>query len=287
MIDPRAAYGLWILVPVAAVMSVFPTRADVFLDQSFGVRLVFHTAMEAFWARWSPVILATWIGGAALFVMLLTISEQRFRRLARQGAAGPAVMGVGWLQLVTPHDYQDRFTDAERAFVLSHERAHILRDDPSANLLIVALQTASWFNPLAHLAAVAARMDQELACDATVVSGAPHCRYAYAATLVKAQLNGALSPFACAWAPWARHPLELRLKMLARRPQPPFGRYLASGAVAVAALAVAAGVWIAEPQCALSPALWPKVAGLRPSASASRPPARFILRIKLDPGDTL
>jgi beta-lactamase regulating signal transducer with metallopeptidase domain len=280
-----AAYGLWALVPLAGLMSFFPTRADVFTTEVAQFRLVFHgTSTEAFWTKSAPLLLAAWLVGTAAFVIVLTFSEHRFRRLAKKGEAGPAVVGVGWMRLVTPSDYVTQFTELERTFVRRHERAHILRDDPLANLVIVVIQVISWFNPLVYLAAPAARMDQELACDQAVVREHPDCRRAYAETLLKAQLVGRLSPLACAWAPWGRHPLELRLRMLARRPHGDVRRHLGGGVVALAALAVATGVWLAEPQCALQSSFNGKAnedrsVALSPTGPLRSPP--FLINIKL------
>jgi beta-lactamase regulating signal transducer with metallopeptidase domain len=163
------------------------------------------------------------------------------------------VTGIGWRRLVTPKDFHIRFDKTERGLILRHERMHIERRDPDANLLIAALQALSWFNPLVHLAAAAARLDQELACDEAVIRDRPDLRKRYGETLLKAQLSGASSPFACALAApafliGARHPLELRLAMLAR-PQPGLGRYL-SGLAAVGAMAllIAAAVWASAPE---------------------------------------
>ena len=267
----EVAYGLWALVPLAAAASLFPTRADVFgLDSGFdpGFRVVFHhAAAEAFWSRAPSAILTLWLSGAALFLAVLSVSEHHFRRLAKKGEAGPAVVGVGWMRLVTPNGYETRFTAEERELVRRHERMHIQRDDPLANLLILALQVISWFNPLVHQAAVAARIDQELACDEGVVREGPSCRKAYAATLLKAQLVGRVSPLACAWAPWARHPLELRLAMLGRRPQSFARRALGGAALGMAAMGTVACVWLLEPQCILNPASVDRTA---PSAPADR-----------------
>jgi beta-lactamase regulating signal transducer with metallopeptidase domain len=88
------------------------------------------------------------------------------------------------------------------------------RRDPTSNLMIAFLQVISWFNPLAHLAATLARMDQELSIDAKVMALHPKGRRRYAETLLKAHAHGLNSPLACALALGGRHPLEVRLAML-------------------------------------------------------------------------
>jgi beta-lactamase regulating signal transducer with metallopeptidase domain len=195
----------------------------------------------------SGPVLAVWVAGVAAAAGLVALAELRFRRLARTGRAGPAVMGVYWPRVVTPADYADRFTPGERALIARHEHMHIARRDPGANLLTAGLQALAWFNPLAHLAARCARLDQELACDAMVIEAWPDCRRAYGATLIKAHMAAPRSPFACAWPAAGRHPLELRLKMLAR-PRLELAQYL-KGAAAVGAVivAVVAAMWLAFP----------------------------------------
>jgi beta-lactamase regulating signal transducer with metallopeptidase domain len=289
LIGAEMAYILWALVPLAAVASLFPTCADVFQIEP-GFRVVFHDAStEAFW-RWAPpAILTVWLSGAALYIAGLTAGEHRFRRMARRGEAGPAVVGVGWMRLVTPNGYEAQFTPEERDLVRRHERAHILRDDPLANLLILAIQVISWFNPLVHWAAGAARIDQELACDEAVVREGPSCRKAYGATLLKAHLVGRVSPLACAFTPLARHPLELRLEMLARRPRSFAWRVLGGVAVSSVALMVVGGVWLMEPPCALAPSTNTETLRLEPPAAADAPPAPrpFTIRVRFELGPPL
>jgi len=277
------AYILWMLAPLAAVASLFPTCADVFQMQP-RFRVIFHdAATEGFWRGAAPMILTVWLSGAALYIAVLSAGEQRFRGMARRGEAGPAVVGVGWMRLVTPHGYAARFTAEERELVRRHERAHILRNDPLANLLILAIQVLSWFNPLIHCAAGAARLDQELACDEAVLREGRSCRKAYAATLLKAHLTGRVSPLSCAFAPWARHPLELRLEMLARPPRRFAWRVLGGTAAAAMALTVVGGVWLLEPPCALDPAAFARTLRLeRPGVAdgGARPgPRPFVIRV--------
>jgi len=294
LVGAEIAYILWALAPLAAVASLFPTCADVFQMEP-GFRVIFHdAAMEDFWQAAPPVILTVWLSGAAMFIAVLTASEQRFQGMARRGEAGPAVVGVGWMRLVTPNGYEAQFTPEERELVRRHERAHILRDDPLANLLILAIQVMSWFNPLIHWAAGAARIDQELACDEAVVREGPSCRKAYAATLLKAQLGGRVSPLGCAFTPWARHPLELRLEMLARRPRSFTWRVLGGVAVSSMALMVVGGVWLMEPPCALAPSTNTETLRLEPPGvdASSGPVARqtprpFTIRIRFDLGPPL
>jgi beta-lactamase regulating signal transducer with metallopeptidase domain len=241
LIGPELAYRLWAVVPAAAVAGIFPSLADV-SHHTIGADLGFLPAAGL--AR--PLLLA-WLAGAALTAMIMALSEASFRRLARQGRAGPAVMGVLWPRMVTPADYAERFTAPERELIRQHERTHIARGDPGANLFIAVLRALSWFNPLAHLAAACVRLDQELACDATVIEARPESRRLYGETLFKAHLDTPRSPFACAWPAPSRHPLETRLALLTR-PSVTLARYMRGAAlVGLIALLTVLSVWGAGP----------------------------------------
>jgi beta-lactamase regulating signal transducer with metallopeptidase domain len=249
ILGAELAYRLWALPLAAALATLFPSLPEMIHGPAAAKQ-----AMATFDPAAGASVVIAWSIGVGLCLGAMSISERRFRRLAARGLAGPAVMGLGWHRLITPADFHIRFNDVERDFILRHERAHIARRDPHANLLIAVLQAISWFNPLAHLAAVFARTDQELACDERVIRHRPDLRRGYAETLLKAQLSAPRSPFACAFA-GGRHPLELRLSMLAR-PQPGVVRYLAGGAaVAALSLLMAAAVWAASPDGRASPAL--------------------------------
>jgi len=265
------SYRLWLLVPAAVFVSPFPTLSE-FLHLTgpvAGAPLRTGSIAElclqaltasAFWAGAAPSLTSVWALGALALAGLFLAGELRFRRLARLGMAGPAMMGVAAPRFVTPQDYRQRFTERERDLILRHERAHLAQGDPIANLLIASFQVLFWFNPLIHLAAMQIRLDQELACDALVIEGRPKARRAYAQALVKAHLTGPQSALVCAWAPVLRgigrsqlagvSPLEHRLRALSWG-EVSLTRYMA-GLIAVGGLAVsmALGVWIAAPgQC--------------------------------------
>jgi bla regulator protein blaR1 len=70
-----------------------------------------------------------------------------------------------------------------------------MRRDLLINLGALAMLALHWFNPIAHFAHRAFRLDQEAACDATVLEGAtPDERHAYGSALFKSA-TGAV-PFA-------------------------------------------------------------------------------------------
>jgi beta-lactamase regulating signal transducer with metallopeptidase domain len=249
LIGAELSYRLWVLAPAAALASLFPTlpefearmnRAPSGLVTTLSTLKVpvLHHASELGYA---------WLAGAAVLAALFALAQGRFLRRARAGQAGPAVTGA-WPRMVVPSDYRARFTEAERALIREHERAHMDRGDLAASLLIAVCQVVGWFNPLMHVAAACARMDQELACDAQVIAAHPRSRRRYAETLLKAHDRGWSSPLTCALALGGRHPLEVRLTLMlgARRISVKRDR---AGVFVVGALAVglAAALWTWAP----------------------------------------
>lgn len=242
LIGPELAYRLWAVAPVAAVTAVFPSMADSLPGAAGPSGGAFAAPADA------SLMLAVWLAGAIAMAALTALSELHFRRLARGGRAGPAVMGALWPRMVTPHDYAQRFTAAERELIRHHERTHIARGDPGTNLFLAVMVVLNWFNPLVHLAAICVRLDQELACDAAVIEALPKSRRLYGETLLKAHVAGPRSPLACAWFAPSRHPLETRLAMLTR-PSVTLARYLRDAAlVGLLAVVAALSVWTAGPR---------------------------------------
>jgi beta-lactamase regulating signal transducer with metallopeptidase domain len=237
------AYGLWTLVPIAGVTSLFPTLHD------FSARPVYK-AVPALSSPHSSLLLAIYLLGMVGMLVLFAAGERRFRMLASQGRAGPAIMGLSWPRLVTPTDYETRFEAAERRLIREHERTHIERRHPRDNVVIAAIQMLAWCNPLVHVAARFARLDQELACDARVMERLPTQRGLYGRVLLKAHGVSPPSVFACALVGAGQHPLEVRLRSLRRAPLS-VRQYVAGGAVlAVLALSTALALWAVSPASA-------------------------------------
>jgi len=204
---PEAAYRLWAAPPLAVFANLLPFKVA-----TAGARALEHLAPET----WAPALLLVWAVGAVVAVGLLWRAQAAFLAAARQGRAGPAVVGVIAPRIVMPPD-DGRYSDAERDLIRAHEREHIRRKDPRAGALIALGQCLAWFNPLVHVAAHVSRLDQELACDAAVIRRRPKDKALYARTLLKTQLAGAALPLGCYWPARAPHPLELRVALLRGR----------------------------------------------------------------------
>jgi beta-lactamase regulating signal transducer with metallopeptidase domain len=263
----RLVYGLWLLPMLAAAAVLAPARAvTVGAPAALTDLAVMPFISGAAPMRLPPVaaettvdpavlILALWLVGVVAAALVMALLQRRFAAEVRKGAIGPAVVGVIAPRIVTPADFERKFSREEQALVLAHEQAHISRQDSRLNGLSAAIQCLCWFNPLVHLAAHLMRIDQEMACDETVVTRFPEARRAYAQALVKAQLAIRPLPLGCYWPSRTEHPLLERIAMLkldvfSRR------RRLA-GASALAALSAATGfaAWASQPpQVRVAPA---------------------------------
>ena len=97
----------------------------------------------------------------------------------------PTLAGVMRPQIWLPPEWPAQFSDTELRNVLLHELGHARRGDLAVQWLFAFAQCLHWFNPLVWLAARAARLDREMACDAWALArcGADHA--GYGATLMK------------------------------------------------------------------------------------------------------
>lgn len=203
-LGPEAAYALWIAPPGVALLG--------FLWGFFR----FHEL-----PGWGPagLIWLVWAIGALSVGGVFSLAQAHFLTEVRAGRAGPAVVGLISPRIVMPPD-DGAFSEEERELIRAHEREHVARKDPRAAAWAALAQAACWFNPLVHLAAGLIRLDQELVCDAAVVLVRPRARGLYARTLLKTQLAATPLPFGCYWPARGTHPLEVRMALLKRRPEP-------------------------------------------------------------------
>lgn len=252
LFGPRRAYGLWAIVPAAAAAAFLPSLAET-MDIGSPTRPL---------GVWAAKLILLWLAGCAIATAVLVLRERLFRRKVDQGLAGPAVMGALWPRIVLPADFAERFAPREREMIQLHERTHINRGDPIANLVIAVAGVLGWCNPMIALGQRLVRIDQELACDATVVALRSDIRADYAKALMKAQMSVSTSPLACGWA---THPLILRVSLLNRR-EPSLARdivgFLTMTFLAVAAMVI---VWSVAPR-------GPDAGDLRPGPAAQIDP---------------
>lgn len=166
-----------------------------------------------------PVLTLVWISGAVLWLAYQLLKQNRFvtrmkensavishdftdaieaskravglRRLPdirlSENVSGPMVTGVRSPMILLPADFEKRFSEDQRRFALIHEMAHIKRGDLWVAFIVLAVRALFWPNPLVHYAAHKLRVDQEAACDASVVARTgEETTHSYAETLIHA-----------------------------------------------------------------------------------------------------
>jgi hypothetical protein len=146
--------------------------------------------------------------------------------------------------VVVPADFADRYDAAEQRFALEHEVTHHRRGDLIANFAGLGVLALHWFNPVAHIAWRAFRLDQEAACDSMVLRGASsEDRHTYGSALVKSATGG-VPLAACTMT--AQTGLKTRLRRIVEgRLAPMRGGAAVAGLLVVGGLAVTASTGIA------------------------------------------
>jgi bla regulator protein blaR1 len=176
--------------------------------------------LDAAWQLSDDVIRISaivWLSGVALLWLLLSVGHLRtslaFRREARiaipreldelfsriRASSGihsrvglrltrlvsaPALFGIRSPVVLIPREILGHLTETEWECVIRHELAHYKRRDIPINLLAYLLASVHWFNPAVWFGLQRMRIDQENACDATVLSSS-ELKEPYAASMVK------------------------------------------------------------------------------------------------------
>lgn len=168
---------------------------------------------------------------------LLTEHPALAKRHLRLHAAGPAVMWAPRARLLLPEDFLARYDADAREMMLRHECTHLRRGDAWWGLLSECALIVLWFHPLAWLALPRFQLDQELACDESVLRASPQHELRYAQTLMRSTCVD-VQP---AMTPWLAEPqLKERLIMISRPSCNRWRRRL--GYVAMGALFVSSAV---------------------------------------------
>jgi len=202
------AYALWLVPALRLVLPPLPRLAEaippvvIFIPATEGAASL---PAQAGSGQWMPLLLATWAGGAVIFLVLQWLAYRAFvRRLdtssrparpalyggiatfVSQIVDGPLALGLLRRRIVVPSDFSRRYGPGERRLAMEHELTHHRRGDLWWNVAAILLLAVNWFNPLAWIAFRAFRTDQELACDAAVAARASaEERHQYAVALVK------------------------------------------------------------------------------------------------------
>jgi bla regulator protein BlaR1 len=269
MSGPQVAYWLWLLVPASTLAALLPLphqalQAAQFLPRAvagaLAVERTFNNDVQD-GAIYPTVALLIWACGFLLALTLLVIRQKLFTRSLRDLAPGadgayrsaaiasPLLIGVRRARIIVPLDFDKRYDQEEQALILAHERAHRQRGDILANAIASAWLCVFWFNPLMYWAAKRLRVDQDLACDASVLRSSSARTLRYAQLLLKAQLaDGAPlhAPMTCQWL--SAHPLRERIVML-RHSYPGSARRRFGIALTAAVILAGTGLaWAAQPE---------------------------------------
>lgn len=264
----RAAYLLWFAPALRMILPPLP--ADWFGDRAAAVQDVVvvlagssspslqPAATTGGGTAWLIVSLSIWLGGAVLFFGRHWITYLRFSRdvvedgralfdagnipvTASSVVSSPIALGVFGKSVVVPTDFEHRYDAAEQRLAVAHELTHHDRHDVPVNFAALAVLALHWWNPVAHIAHRAFRLDQEAACDAIVLNGAtPDERHAYGSALFKSAM-GSVPLAACAMG--ATTTLKARLRRIVSgqaegrlaRPGAALATFLVLGGVAATA----------------------------------------------------
>jgi beta-lactamase regulating signal transducer with metallopeptidase domain len=259
------AYWFWLVVLIAVGASFVPAREEIVLIQPtasltgseeaehpvetspvppHGASAQISKTAAVSHPGLADLLVAVWLFGAAALLARSIVST---RRLAADPLVGPALVGVFRPELVLPADFETRFDAEERTLILAHEHVHRVSGHTIVNALIEIARCTCWFNPLAHLAAIRVRTDQELACDAAVIATRPSARRTYGQALLKTQVAPAFLRLGCTWTSGSGKRLGERIEMLGRPSLSRCGAVLGGSAVAVVGLALGYAAWAQQP----------------------------------------
>lgn len=208
-------------------------------------------------APWAGMLIALWLGGAAVFLCWRAWSYASMRRellagarqvaqaegvriLESPAAGAPLAFGIFDKVVALPTGFLAE-TDSENSdFAIAHELEHHAGNDLIAIIAVQPLFALHWFNPLAWAAWRALRGDQEAACDARVMAGCDRKTRARYGRLIASYAAGSRVTLA---APIAGplggdKPIIHRLKALACNDISPARRVLARSLFAVSLVAV-------------------------------------------------
>jgi beta-lactamase regulating signal transducer with metallopeptidase domain len=201
--------------------------------------------------RWQTATAAVWLGGAALWWVVVARRTRQFNRRLRGARRAPAALreragqlarclglrrcpavylvdapvspllwAVGWVpRVLLPAGLWERLSGEQRDTLLLHELAHLRRGDHWVRRLELIVLGLYWWYPVVWWARLCLQEAEEQCCDAWVAWALPEAAPAYATALVEtvAFLSEARSavPLGASGGGSARR-LKRRLKMILR-----------------------------------------------------------------------
>jgi len=192
---------------------------------------------------------------------------------------GPLAFGLFQRYIAVPTDFFRNYAPRERELALDHEIAHHESGDLAANFIGLLVLSLHWFNPIAWLAWIAFRQDQETACDARILKQSGRkVRAVYGRTIAKSVSGhrlGLASPLG------QKNKIKDRLKMLGQSEKSKLRKRLGAlmvGAATVVALPLTATVTYAvevEPVGNIMPVA-PSMPPAPPEAQAATPTSKYV-----------
>ncbi len=200
---------LWLLAALRLALPALPESRASLVPESIPVQVVGaiqeqETIAETPSEEVSSISRAeiaawVWAAGAAGMAVYAAVSDLRLRRRVREsvplegnvrlcdGISTPFLLG-----LIRPKIYLPAsLPEADRGWVLAHEKAHLRRGDPWWKALGFVLLTVYWFDPLAWLCFALFCRDLETACDEAVIRNySVQDRQSYAETLLRCSAPG-------------------------------------------------------------------------------------------------
>ena len=179
--------------------------------------------------------------------------------------------------LIRPKIYlPSTLAEAERKYIIAHERCHIKRWDPLWKLLGYIALCIHWFNPLVWLAFALSAKDMEMSCDEAVIGMyGPKIRAEYSASLLRLATGHrfvALTPLA-----FGEGDTKGRVMNMAKWKKPGFWAMLCAAIVCIAVLAA----------CATNPSETNPQAETNETTAPATEPAENLLQITEAEADKL
>ena len=272
----QSAYFLWLLVPIALIATTLPARrvvASELLPSKVPIEFPNFDQIFATAEAWGPdtpsgagpgadaslLFLGLWLVGVFISLGSLAIEHWRFYRslgldhhksglqITHKSNIGPTVFGILKPRILVPFDFEETFNLRERTLILAHEKAHIQAGDLVINLIAALIASLNWFNPLVHLSRSKFRNDQELACDARVLSKHPKLKHIYARAILKSQVQRNMAPMACNWPSRSKGFVKERIITLTKAAPNAVHRKIGNGLFAILALATGIVCWAIQP----------------------------------------
>ena len=178
-IAPTIRSYLWVLC-IPALFIPFE-RGVVILRQ--GQVLDLYAIFPSWLMEQFPILhllpMYIWLLGLVVYIFEMHKEHRKTIYLLKKGEiiGCAAYYYKGRSHIYTPPNFEEIYTQNERAMLLAHEGQHIKQHDPLLFLLLRGVQCVFWFNPLVHKAVQHIRHDRELLCDERVTSGCSKLDY--------------------------------------------------------------------------------------------------------------